>query len=292
MRRLEVTTAGKWYLALTILLGVVAINSGNNVIYLIESMLLSGLILSGVLSELSVASLQVHVQRQEAFANAKSRDRISLHNRSRFYLFCIEVGEWREKKFVPLAFVPRVPPRATIVVNAENEYADRGQQEWSGFVIATMYPFGFARKLRVLNAPGKRIVWPSPTSVNRTSKLWEDAKAIRRQKDLEVSEGDIRQFQEGDDPRLVIWSLSGVKDAWFVRERKQSHSPNSFYLDLSKTKADVLESEISALALQIEKATQAGERPILIIKKMQKMERFAGRHASLDALALVTGDAP
>lgn len=287
MRRLEVTVAGKWFLALTVLLGVVAINSGNNVIYLIESMLLSGLILSGVLSELFISSLRVELARREAYAGSRSRDLISIENRSRFFLFCIEVGEWKDKKFIPYAFFPRVPPRKKISLPSEYAFPIRGEYRWDGLVIATMYPFGFARKLRILQEPGVRTIWPALLSSTSEQRRLEESSRQHQQHNLDISEGDIRQYQSGDDPRLVVWTLSAMRGEWWVRERRKSFEPREFVLDIQGKSGSDLERAISGVAGQIEKASQRGERPILLLKSSGEQKRLASRAQAMDALARV-----
>ena len=59
-RKLRLTITGRWFVALTILLGVAAIMVGNNVFYLLESFLLGAMILSGVLSEITIATGRTH----------------------------------------------------------------------------------------------------------------------------------------------------------------------------------------------------------------------------------------
>lgn len=58
-RKLRFTRMGRWYLAFTLLLGVAAINTGNNLLFLILGLLLAGIVLSGVLSESTLRELSV-----------------------------------------------------------------------------------------------------------------------------------------------------------------------------------------------------------------------------------------
>ena len=53
-RRLKLTREGKYFIFITFGVGVAAINTGNNLLYLLLGMLLSLIIVSGVLSELSL----------------------------------------------------------------------------------------------------------------------------------------------------------------------------------------------------------------------------------------------
>jgi hypothetical protein len=108
IRKLEVTRSGKWYIALTIALGVTALASGNNAIYLMESLLLAGLILSGVLSERQVSAVRVEFLRVQAKSGEATSDWIIVRNLGKRTLFCLEIGEWKEGAFRSLAFFPKV----------------------------------------------------------------------------------------------------------------------------------------------------------------------------------------
>lgn len=287
MRKLNVSVAGKWFLALTILLGVVAINSGNNVIYLIESMLLSSLILSGILSELSISSVTVNVSRRDCFALQVSQDQILVQNRSRFYLFCIEIGEWKDKKFHSIAFVPMLAPKQKISINSEAVYKNRGIHRWHGLAVATMYPFGFAQKIRVFGEEGQRLIWPSLRvgTPLRTDQI--DAQAKRNLTIPEISEGDVREFREGDDPKLIVWTLSALKDRWWVRDRNLKANPLQLFLDLDILTKDKVEEELSILSQLIDGANKRGEPTELTIKNHNSKQKYASAKKALDALAMV-----
>src|SRR3954467_3879925 len=58
-RRLQFTREGKYFVGITIGVGFAAINTGNNLLYLLLGMMLSLIIASGVLSELSLRDLEV-----------------------------------------------------------------------------------------------------------------------------------------------------------------------------------------------------------------------------------------
>ena len=58
-RKLRFTREGKYYVLLTFGVGLAAINSGNNLLYLILGMLLAFIIASGVLSDVVMANLSI-----------------------------------------------------------------------------------------------------------------------------------------------------------------------------------------------------------------------------------------
>src|SRR5262245_48380161 len=63
------TRDGKWCLFVIIGLGLAALNTGNNLLYLLVSLLLSLIIVSGILSELSMRGIKlVGAEPDELFA--------------------------------------------------------------------------------------------------------------------------------------------------------------------------------------------------------------------------------
>ncbi len=58
-RRLRVTREGKYFIGITLGVGIAAINTGNNLMYLLLGMLLALIVVSSVMSELSLRNLTI-----------------------------------------------------------------------------------------------------------------------------------------------------------------------------------------------------------------------------------------
>src|SRR5207253_7963681 len=58
-RRLKVTKLGWWFMGLTLGIGLAAINTGNNLLFLVLGMLLASIVISGVLSEQSLREVRI-----------------------------------------------------------------------------------------------------------------------------------------------------------------------------------------------------------------------------------------
>jgi len=283
MRRLEVTFAGYWYTALTIGLGVVALVSGNNVLYLIESLLLCGMIFSGVLSERSVAALEVEVQRVHALAGTQTHDVIRVRNRSKFSLFCIEVGEWRESGFACSAFIPRIEARAEIRILSKMEFHQRGIHRWEGLAIATSYPFGLARKVRILGGPGERLIWPEKTQAN--TPMLAAGEGASGRSGQEFSEGEVRPYTYEDDCRNIVWTLSEKGTGPMVRNRKSKQAQARVVLDLRTEPGADFENEVIRVAQNFHR--QQDDQGSLIVIDHSGSRTFQGRVAALNQLAIV-----
>lgn len=286
VRRLELSKTGKWYLVLTIGLGVVALASGNNVIYFIESLLLGGLILSGVLSEQTISAIRVDFLRVQARAEEPARDWIVLTNRSRIPLFCVEIGEWKDGEFSALAFVAKIEAKETVRVKSEQVIPSRGVYRWDGFAIATSIPFGFARKTKVVKIPGERVVWPSSQHGKNEAAPRLDATFGRRSSESDVVEGEVRPYDMADDARMIVAKQSVRGLGPMVRNRRPNFQEPEILLDVRQAPGPIFEKLIRDTAAFFYR-TDRGE---LILIQKQGRKKYTGSKHALNTLALVQAE--
>jgi len=116
----DVTRVGIIYVAVVVLIGIAALNTGNNLLYIIVAAMLAAILVSGVVSALTLQDLQIDVRVPEhVFAGRPALGRIVLRNPRRWLpSFSINVvsldrgkpaKRWR---WTPTAFVfpPGRPP--------------------------------------------------------------------------------------------------------------------------------------------------------------------------------------
>ena len=79
----EMTRAGLVYVAITVLIGIAAINTGNNLLYIVVAALLSAILVSGIASALVLRNLELDVHLPEhVFARRPMIARLMLRNAS------------------------------------------------------------------------------------------------------------------------------------------------------------------------------------------------------------------
>src|SRR6266508_33081 len=108
----EVTREGLVYLALTLLIAVAALNTGNNLLFVVVAAMLGAVLVSGVVSALRIGRLQVELHLpHHVFAGQSYAGAVLLHNRQRLPLFSVSVvppilkeerpvWRWRRSEFV------------------------------------------------------------------------------------------------------------------------------------------------------------------------------------------------
>ena len=71
-RRLRATREGKYFVGITLGVGFAAVNTGNNLLYLLLGMMLSLIIASGILSEVSLRDLSLTRTPPDALSHRDS----------------------------------------------------------------------------------------------------------------------------------------------------------------------------------------------------------------------------
>jgi uncharacterized protein (DUF58 family) len=96
----EVTKAGVVYVLVTLVIGIAALNTGNNLLYIVVAAMLAAILVSGVVSALVLRSLELDVRLPEhVFAGQSVVGRIALRNPRRFLpSFSIQVVPARKEK--------------------------------------------------------------------------------------------------------------------------------------------------------------------------------------------------
>jgi uncharacterized protein (DUF58 family) len=116
----EVTRAGIVYVVGTLLIGIAALNTGNNLLYIVVAAMLAAIIVSGIISAIVLRDLQLDVRLPEhVFAGRPVLGRIQLRNPRRYLpSFSIHVVPSKKKRSVTrwlwepatFGFPPKRPP--------------------------------------------------------------------------------------------------------------------------------------------------------------------------------------
>lgn len=230
-RRLKFTREGKYFTGMTILIGFGAINTGNNLLYLLLGMMLALIILSGVLSENVLQRLRVYRRLPERiFANQPALVEVRMANdKARSSSFSIQIqdrieGIDEEKR--PAVYFLRVPPGQEATSQYRFAFPRRGRWKIEGTEVATRFPFDLFRKSRDFDDPLEVLVFPQPLDppplYGVASRPQGD---VRRHK---VGHGGdfhgLRDWRQGDDARDVHWKITAKRGVMIVREFEEEEA--------------------------------------------------------------------
>src|SRR5271155_3477251 len=163
-RRLRFTREGKFFVGITLGVGFAAMNTANNLLYLLLGMLLALIVVSGIMSELSLRDLTV-LRRLPLRAQVGRAHLVEIevyNHKRRVPSYAIEVEDLRAGQPADKrCFFLKISPASAQVAAYRRTPARRGRDRHTGFRIATRFPFGLFEKSRAADAEGELIIYPA-----------------------------------------------------------------------------------------------------------------------------------
>ncbi len=216
------TRDGWWCLFVVIGLGVAAINTGNNLLYLLVSLLLSLIVVSGVLSEQSMRGLRLDADApEEIFAGAPALFGAVLANRKRWltsYSITLELlTRGGPPRFI---YMPRLEAGRDRLLTWEETLPARGRHRLAGVRLTTRFPFALFLKAGRVTLDREVLVFPAvrPISPEALLRLVGAGTSAVRRRGRGHDLYNLRAYRAGDDPRLIHWRSSAKVDSLLVRE--------------------------------------------------------------------------
>lgn len=218
------TREGRVFILVTLGVGAAAVNTGNNLLYLVLGLLLSLIVLSGVLSEQVLRGLSVRRRLpKRAFAGSPCLIELTVENeKGRLPSLSIETED--VAKDAPTdrrCYFLKVAPRSEQAASYQRTPARRGIVRLTEVRVRTRYPFGLFEKGRVLDLADELLVYPALAPLSRASSqggpAGADLPTSRLGRGADVA--SLRDYQEGDEVRAIHWRRSASLDRLVVRER-------------------------------------------------------------------------
>jgi uncharacterized protein (DUF58 family) len=163
-RRLKFTREGKFFVGITLGVGFAAINTANNLLYLLLGMLLALIVVSGIMSELSLRDLTV-VRRLPLRAQVGRAHLVEIevfNHKLRVPSYAIEVEDLRAGQPADKrCFFLKISPKSAQVAAYRRTPIRRGRDVHVGFRIATRFLFRPLREVLRGPAGGELIIYPA-----------------------------------------------------------------------------------------------------------------------------------
>ncbi|MBI3089519.1 MAG: DUF58 domain-containing protein [Candidatus Tectomicrobia bacterium] len=225
------TTEGKVFLLLTITLGAITVNTGLNLLYLLLALLLSAILVSGILSELSLRGVEVARRLPaELWAARPAVLTVEVRN-SKAWLpsFSLHLEQRLtppQGEMLPLAsYLLYLKPRQRQAITATVVPARRGWHALRRATLGTRFPFGlFVKRLR-LGEESRVLVYPqivplrSPALERAMEELTDRRGRRRRGAGMEFQA--LREFRPGDNPRWIHWRSTARQGRLMTKELEQ-----------------------------------------------------------------------
>jgi uncharacterized protein (DUF58 family) len=203
-------------------LGVAAINTGNNLLYMLVSLLLALIIVSGVLSEQSMRGLElIAVDPEEIFAGQPALFGITIVNRKRSLAsYSITVEILSPTSATRFLYLPRLDAQAERLMTWEDTLPRRGRHRLAGVRITTRFPFGLFLKAARPTLTSEVVVYPAvlPVSPELLRQFGATGDRATRRPGRGTDLYNLRGYRSGDDPRLIHWRSSAKTQELLIRE--------------------------------------------------------------------------
>jgi uncharacterized protein (DUF58 family) len=224
----KVTREGWIYIGGIVVVALAALNTGNNLLFLILASLIAIILMSGILSSITLTGVEMRLDLPEPiFAGQPVRAQVELENEKlTLPSFSLRVEAIKTRNSPAAAiletpvYFPYLPKKDRVRQGVPITFPSRGAYRQDAFRIVTRFPFGFLQKARRLELQTEALVYPS---VEPTHSFFEILPALQgalesqnkgRGQDLYA----LRDYIPTDSARHVHWKASARSGSLMVRE--------------------------------------------------------------------------
>jgi uncharacterized protein (DUF58 family) len=238
------TRGGVAFFVSSIVIGLAAYNTGNNLIFLIFSSMMAGILVSAVVSRMVLTGINLDLELPEhVFARQPVMASLTLGNmKMTLPSFSLYVSGEAESNGQPTSrkarkasrppkkalrqvlthpvYFPYIPRNRHTTQPVELTFPRRGRYQQDTFRLSSKFPFGFLMKIRKLEARSELVVFPP---VQPTEEFYEilplisgEMESFYRGRGHDLY--SIRDYQPGDSARSLDWKATAKSQRLKVRE--------------------------------------------------------------------------
>lgn len=228
-RHLRVPFAGRAFLLVTLGVGVAAVNTGNNLLYLAVSLNLSLILLSGVLSEGTLRHVTLKVRlSSEAFAGGGTFLAVTCSAEAKRFPGISLVAILRAGVDSATVRFPDIAPGTSATRVVPFRPSLRGEVDSIHATLSTRFPFSLFEKSVELDVPARILVYPRPSPpATRGEGLPVAAPSGRPflSGRAGVFPRGVREHLPADPVRDIHWKATARRGHWMVKEREGEATP-------------------------------------------------------------------
>ncbi len=226
-RSTRFTSEGWQFLLFTLAVGIAAINTGNNLFYLLLAMMLSIILISGIAAELCLRRLEFHRHLPDLlYVNEPATATLVVKNcKSRLPSFSLRLFDLSEGHELDRGLVVRqILPGATKMLSYPIIATRRGRLPLEGVSVVTAFPFGLFLKKAYYAVEGDIVVAPLITALDE--RIQQDLQSAGHEHGLHRrGHGsdlyNLRLYHAGDDSRSIHWASTARTSKLIVRETEE-----------------------------------------------------------------------
>ncbi len=224
----RVTREGWIYIGGVLIVAMAALNTGNNLLFLILSSLIAVILMSGILSSITLSGVAMRLELPEhIFAGQPVRALVELENEKlTLPSFSLRVEAAKKKNSPPAAlletpvYFPYLSKRERVRQTVPITFARRGAYRQDAFRIVTRFPFGFLQKAHRVELQTEALVYPSVEPAGEFVEILPGLQGALES--LNKGGGHdlyaLRDYVPSDSARHVHWKASARLGSLMVRE--------------------------------------------------------------------------
>ena len=212
--RVKVTSSGYIYIIITIVLSVGAVNTGNNLLYLMTSLMLALMFLSGLSSLANLFFLDFSITpSQEIFAGIPARFNLTV-TRMRGFSFFLNFETRFGSSQLPII-------KGRLETSLWLKLPKRGSVSIESLRIHSGFPLGFFRRYKAYSGSLEVLVYPRPIprvfpSLTGSSRGGEKSSPFHGELGDEIK--GLRDYREPDPLKWIDWKATARKGDMVVRD--------------------------------------------------------------------------
>jgi uncharacterized protein (DUF58 family) len=260
---LRISTAGALYIAITILLGFSAVNTGNNLLFLVVSGLLSFMCVTGYAGMLNLKGLAPELLPPgEVFAGTPVPFRIRIRNTKRrlpSFLLRLESPDGMG------ACIPLIGQGDSAEGRMTLTFTERGRAELPRITVSSPFPVGFFTRWWTYRLDEQVMVFPRLLAGGVDVAGHEATRgggAIRRERGVDGELERIVPYSGNEPFRMIHWKLTARTDDLLVKEFGRQAAP-PLLIDLERLPGRDREERISQAAWLVRRWVR--ERPVGLV---------------------------
>jgi uncharacterized protein (DUF58 family) len=257
---IRVRRAGSIYIAISIVLGVVAVNSTNNLLYLVTTVLLGYMLGSGVAGRRNVRGAEVSLTfPDEVYAHVPCPVIVHVLNKNRFAsLFLIDVSLGGQG-----VFFGSIPPGRTQSRTLFVTFPARGRHvlDDDEVRLSSVYPFNFFVRWWATGCREDVMVFPYPLRCQGESVFVQAPSNDARDASVPIGDTDVvgvRAYIDGDSMKRIHWKSSARTGKLKTRLYDGGGADNGHIIDMDHLLADDVERGLSMAAWTITESMKSG----------------------------------
>ncbi|MCX8022754.1 MAG: DUF58 domain-containing protein [Syntrophorhabdaceae bacterium] len=248
---IKITKAGFLYIGLTIFLGVSAVNTGNNLMYLIVAALLSFMGISGFFGKNNLSKISIDIEFPgEIYANAPSLIKVTLKNEKKLlpaFLINLHIGE---KKIL----FPYVETKGGLTQYITTLWKKRGEYKIEDIYISSVFPFNFFTRFKKVKKGFTVVVFPQLIKSDVFTIQRRERRTKGEQADNRIGfDSDIvsiREYTIGDPIKYINWKAT-AKTGKLKTKEFSSLMDKPRIIDFDSISIKDVETKISCIAYTI-----------------------------------------